>query len=174
MTDKDNIKLNTDTLSSRRSGSSVGVHVKRKRKIITKPSTTKAPDSSRSIKKEVKKGIVKENPPKEPIISKASPVKDPTTTDPKATKKHKIDKDEKIEKMENKELHLKSPSYKKDKRKMPTGKHLHSKSRKKRMERLERRLQGCQPKSWHIRRLLGRRGSCATLSGVIDENKMMK
>ncbi len=117
MTDKDNIKLNTDTLSSRKSGSSVGVHVKRKRKIIAKPSTTKAPDSSRSIKKEVKKGTVKENPPKEPIISKASPVKDPTTTDPKATKKHKIDKDEKIEKMENKELHLKSPSYKKDKRK---------------------------------------------------------
>ena len=37
MSDKDNIKLKTDTLSSRKSGSSVGVHVKRKRKIIAKP-----------------------------------------------------------------------------------------------------------------------------------------
>ena len=36
MTDKDNIKLKT-ILSPRKSGSSVGVHVKEKRKIIAKP-----------------------------------------------------------------------------------------------------------------------------------------
>ena len=57
MTDKDNIKLKTDTLSSRKSGTSAGVHVKRKRKIITKPSSTQASDFSQSIKKEV----IKEN-----------------------------------------------------------------------------------------------------------------
>ena len=54
---------------------------------------------------------------KDNIISKVSPAKEVTPTDPKPTKKHKIDKDEKIEKMENKELHLKSPGYKKDKNK---------------------------------------------------------
>ena len=37
MSEKDNIKLKTDTLSSRKSSASVGVHVKRKRKIIAKP-----------------------------------------------------------------------------------------------------------------------------------------
>ena len=36
MSEKDNIKLKTDTLSSRKSSASVGVHVKRKRKIIAK------------------------------------------------------------------------------------------------------------------------------------------
>ena len=113
MTDKDNIKLKTDTLSSRKSGSSVGVHVKRKRKIIAKPSNIQASDSLRSIKKE----IIKENSPKEITISKVSSTKEVTSTDQKPTKKHKIGKDEKIEKMENKELHLKSPSYKKDKNK---------------------------------------------------------
>ena len=39
------------------------------------------------------------------------------TSDLKPSKKHKIDKDEKIERMENKELHLKSPSSKKGKNK---------------------------------------------------------
>ena len=40
MSEKDNIKLKTDTLSTRKSGSSAsGVHVKRKRKIIAKPAT---------------------------------------------------------------------------------------------------------------------------------------
>ena len=40
MSEKDNIKLKTDTLSSRKSSASVGVHVKRKRKIIAKPVST--------------------------------------------------------------------------------------------------------------------------------------
>ena len=57
MTDKDNIKLKTDTLSSRKSGSSAGVHVKRKRKIIAKPSSSQTPQSSRSTKKEKKKKL---------------------------------------------------------------------------------------------------------------------
>jgi hypothetical protein len=39
MSEKDNIKLKTDTLSSRKSSASVGVHVKRKRKIIAKTVT---------------------------------------------------------------------------------------------------------------------------------------
>ena len=39
MSEKDNIKLKTDTLSSRKSSASVGVHVKRKRKIIAKPAS---------------------------------------------------------------------------------------------------------------------------------------
>ena len=117
MTDKDNIKLKTDTLSPRKSGSSVGVHVKRKRKIIAKPSSSPTPHSSRTIKKDEKKEIVKDNPSQEITISKVSPSKNVTSLDSKSAKKHKIDKDEKIEKMENKELHLKSPSYKKDKNK---------------------------------------------------------
>ena len=117
MTDKDNIKLKTDTLSPRKSGSSVGVYVKRKRKIIAKPSSSPTPHSSRTIKKDEKKEIVKDNPSQEITISKVSPFKDVTSLDSKSAKKHKIDKDEKIEKMENKELHLKSPSYKKDKNK---------------------------------------------------------
>ena len=40
MSEKDNIKLKTATLSSRKSSASAGVHVKRKRKIITKPIST--------------------------------------------------------------------------------------------------------------------------------------
>ena len=83
MTDKDNIKLKTDTLSSRKSGSSVGVHVKRKRKIIAKPSNIQASDSLRSIKKE----IIKENSPKEITISKVSSTKEVTSTDQKPPKK---------------------------------------------------------------------------------------
>ena len=54
MTDKDNIKLKTDTPSPRKSGSSIGVHVKRKRKIIAQPLSSQAPHSSRSPKKEEK------------------------------------------------------------------------------------------------------------------------
>ena len=60
MTDKDNIKLKTDTLSTIKSSSSAGVHVKRKRKIIAKPSSSQIPHSSRSIKKEEKKEVIKE------------------------------------------------------------------------------------------------------------------
>ena len=117
MTDKDNIKLKTDTLSSRKSSSTVGVHVKRKRKILVKPTSTQASHSTQTIKKEAKKEFVKENLSKEIAISKVSPAKDVSSVDSKPAKKHKIDKDEKIEKMENKELHLKSPSFKKDKNK---------------------------------------------------------
>ena len=40
MSEKDNIKLKTATLSSRKSSASAGVHVKRKRKVITKPRST--------------------------------------------------------------------------------------------------------------------------------------
>ena len=55
MSEKDNIKLKTDTLSTRKSGSSAsGVHVKRKRKIIAKPVTKdqKINDTSVVEKKE--------------------------------------------------------------------------------------------------------------------------
>ena len=93
MTDKDNIKLKTDTLSSRKSSSSAGVHVKRKRKILVKPTGTQTSDPSRSIKKEVKNGAVKENSSNEITISKVPPVKEVNSVDSKPTKKHKIDKD---------------------------------------------------------------------------------
>ena len=62
MTDKDNIKLKTDTLSPRKSGSSSGVHVKRKRKIIAKPSSSQTPHSSRPTKKEKKRNYKRESP----------------------------------------------------------------------------------------------------------------
>ena len=75
MTDKDNIKLKTDTLSSRKSGSSVGVHVKRKRKIIAKPSSSQTPHSSRSTKKEEKKEIIKESPHKRSQFQKYLPLR---------------------------------------------------------------------------------------------------
>ena len=78
MTDKDNIKLKTDTLSSRKSGSSAGVHVKRKRKIIAKPSSSQATYSSRSTKKDEKKEIIKESLPQEITISKVSTPKEVT------------------------------------------------------------------------------------------------
>ena len=96
MTDKDNIKLKTDTLSSRKSGSSVGVHVKRKRKIIVKPTSAQASESSLSVKKETKKEFIKDNTPKEVKTSNASPAQGVAAADPKPAKKHKIDKDEKI------------------------------------------------------------------------------
>ena len=56
MSEKDNIKLKTDTLSSRKSGSSAaGVHVKRKRKIIAKPTIKdkKINDNNTIEKKEI-------------------------------------------------------------------------------------------------------------------------
>ena len=56
MSEKYNIKLKTDTLSSRKSSASVGVHVKRKRKIIAKSvskDTLKTNDVA-VVKKEVK------------------------------------------------------------------------------------------------------------------------
>ena len=48
MSEKDNIKLKTDTLSSRKSSASAGVHVKRKRKIIAKP-VSKEPARTKNI-----------------------------------------------------------------------------------------------------------------------------
>ena len=118
MSEKDNIKLKTDTLSSRKSSPSAGVHVKRKRKIIAKPviNNKKTDDTTSVESKEIldsKDKLIS----KESLDSKLSKTSEPQSHDNKFTKKQKIDKDEKIEKMENKELHLKSPKQKKDKNK---------------------------------------------------------
>ena len=116
MTDKDNIKLKTNTLSSRKSTSSTGVHVKRKRKIITNSASSKKINikeekkESTEIPVSAKKNIANEDKSKKLVKNSDQP-----TQDAKSPKKQKIDKDEKIEKMENKELHLKSPKQKKDK-----------------------------------------------------------
>ena len=117
MTEKDNIKLKTDTISPRKTGTSAGVHVKRKRKIITKASPAKSVEQSTTVKKVLKKEVPSKNPITEVNSSKTSSTKETPPTESKSSKKHKVDKDEKIEKMENKELHLKSPSLKKDKNK---------------------------------------------------------
>ena len=116
MTDKDNIKLKTDTLSSRKSSSSTGVHVKRKRKIVAnsipskKINTNQEKKDSNDTATSSKKPVTNESK-----VTKAIKHIDQPSQDIKAPKKQKIDKDEKIEKMENKELHLKSPKQKKDK-----------------------------------------------------------
>ena len=115
MSEKDNIKLKTATLSSRKSSASAGVHVKRKRKVITKPISTqevKAKDAPLEKKENVNLSSEKTslNERKNNLSSKASVT---PTQDIKSPKKQKIDKDEKIEKLENKELHLKSPKQKK-------------------------------------------------------------
>ena len=119
MSEKDNIKLKTDTLSSRKSSASVGVHVKRKRKIIAKPASKESirtSDSSAEKKELINSSQIKQTSNKKNTDSliKAS---EPSTQDIKSTKKQKINKDEKIEKMESKELHLKLPKQKKDKNK---------------------------------------------------------
>ena len=116
MTDKDNIKLKTDTLSSRKSSSSAGVHVKRKRKIIP----NSVPSNKTNTKDQKKESTVtnvkeKNSPIIETKSTKPTIHTDQSAPDTKTPKKQKIDKDEKIEKMENKELHLKSPKQKKDK-----------------------------------------------------------
>ena len=117
MTDKDNIKLKTDTLTSRKSGSSSGVHVKRKRKIIANSVPSKKVNTQEEKKESLEGGT---SPSKKDITNEIKTKKinkhsDLPIQDNKAPKKQKIDKDEKIEKMENKELHLKSPKQKKDK-----------------------------------------------------------
>ena len=118
MTEKDNIKLKTDTLTSRKNNSPVGVHVKRKRKIITQTSTAQSDPSSKITKTDSKKEIIKDSASQNiKTTTKLSQTVENQTSDLKASKKHKIDKDEKIERMENKELHLKSPSSKKGKNK---------------------------------------------------------
>ncbi len=119
MSEKDNIKLKTDTLSSRKSSASVGVHVKRKRKIIAKPvskATLKTNDVA-VVKKEVKNSSPLKKTNNEKKVKTLAKVSEPPTQDIKSSKKQKINKDEKIEKMESKELHLKSPKQKKDKNK---------------------------------------------------------
>ena len=57
MTDKDNIKLKTETLSSRKNTSATGVHVKRKRKIIAKELTSNANQINKTTKKEIIKRV---------------------------------------------------------------------------------------------------------------------
>jgi translation initiation factor IF-2 len=119
MSEKDNIKLKTDTLSSRKSSASVGVHVKRKRKIIAKPASK---DSLKKNDVSVEKKEAKSSSPliktnNEKKVKTLVKVSEAPTQDIKASKKQKINKDEKIEKMESKELHLKSPKQKKDKNK---------------------------------------------------------
>jgi translation initiation factor IF-2 len=119
MSEKDNIKLKTDSLSSRKSSASVGVHVKRKRKIIAKPAL-KEPLRTNDVSAE-KRALTNSSAIKKTNNEKkaSSLVKavESSTQDIKSSKKQKINKDEKIEKMESKELHLKSPKQKKDKNK---------------------------------------------------------
>ncbi len=118
MSEKDNIKLKTDSLSSRKSSASAGVHVKRKRKIIAKVAS-KDPVRKNDVSLEKKEPI--KSPPlnnnSEKKANSSVKVTEPSSQDIKSPKKQKIDKDEKIEKMENKELHLKLPKQKKDKNK---------------------------------------------------------
>ena len=119
MSEKDNIKLKTDTLSSRKSSASVGVHVKRKRKIIAKSvskDTLKTNDVA-VVKKEVKNSPPLKKTNNEKKVKTLVKVSEAPIQDIKSSKKQKINKDEKIEKMESKELHLKSPTQKKDKNK---------------------------------------------------------
>ena len=52
MSEKDNIKLKSDTLSSRKSTSSSGVHVKRKRRIVAKTSSSVNKPSINTEKKQ--------------------------------------------------------------------------------------------------------------------------
>ena len=118
MTEKDNIKLKTDTLTSRKNSSPVGIHVKRKRKITAQTSSTQSNSSPKNTKTDIKKEIIKDSAPQTiKTNTKLSQTVENQTSDLKSSKKYKIDKDEKIERMENKELHLKSPSSKKGKNK---------------------------------------------------------
>ena len=120
MSEKDNIKLKTDTLSTRKSGSPAsGVHVKRKRKIIAKPVSKdqKIDETSFAEKKQASKPSEDKITSTKSITEELPKISEAINNDNKSSKKQKIDKDEKIEKMENKELHLKSPKQKKDKNK---------------------------------------------------------
>ena len=119
MSEKDNIKLKTDTLSSRKSSASVGVHVKRKRKIIAKPvskDSLKKNDVS-VVKKEAKSSSPLKKTNNEKKVKTLVKASEPSAQDIKSSKRQKINKDDKIEKMESKELHLKLPKQKKDKNK---------------------------------------------------------
>ncbi len=115
MADKDNIKLKSDTLSSRKSAASAGVHVKRKRKIITNTAVSKKTNEPKLEKKENIDTEIKKNVSNNIKSAKSIKNTDIPLSESKTPKKQKIDKDEKIEKMENKELHLKSPKHKKEK-----------------------------------------------------------
>jgi hypothetical protein len=98
MSEKDNIKLKTDTLSSRKSSASAGVHVKRKRKIIAK-TVTKDPVKTNEIplrKERISKllSIQKKRITKKKAHSSVK-ASEPSSQDIKSPKKQKIDKDEK-------------------------------------------------------------------------------
>jgi len=115
MSEKDNIKLKTDTLSTRKSGSPAsGVHVKRKRKIIAKPATKDQKINNTSVveKKETSRPSEDKITTTKSIAKESPKTSEALVIDNKTPKKQKIDKDEKIEKLENKELHLKSPKQK--------------------------------------------------------------
>ena len=97
MSEKDNIKLKTDTLSSRKSSASVGVHVKRKRKIIAKPvskGALKKNDVS-VVKEEVKNSSPLKKTNNEKKVKTLVKVSEQPTQDIKSSKKQKINKDEK-------------------------------------------------------------------------------
>ena len=97
----------------------MGVHVKRKRKIIAKPvskDSLKKNDVS-VVKKEAKSSSPLKKTNNEKKVKTLVKVSEVPTQDIKPSKKQKINKDDKIEKMESKELHLKSPKQKKDKNK---------------------------------------------------------
>jgi translation initiation factor IF-2 len=124
MSEKDNIKLKTATLSSRKSSSSAaGVHVKRKRKIVTKPASKEQKlNITSSVEKKLTSNTAENKTnSKDSLPDKSAKSSEQFGNDNKTPKKQKIDKDEKIEKMENKELHLKSPKQKKDKNKKNKG-----------------------------------------------------
>ena len=91
MSEKDNIKLKTDTLSSRKSSASVGVHVKRKRKIIAKPvSKDPAKKNDASLeKKEITNPSPLKNNNNEKKVNSSVKINEPPIQDIKSPKKQK-------------------------------------------------------------------------------------
>ena len=91
MSEKDNIKLKTDTLSSRKSSASVGVHVKRKRKIIAKPVSKEQVirnDVSVEKKELINSSTIKKTNDEKKLDSIVK-VSEPPTQDIKSSKKQK-------------------------------------------------------------------------------------
>ena len=104
MSEKDNIKLKTATLSSRKSSASAGVHVKRKRKIITKPVSTqevKAKDAPLEKKENLNLSSQKVNLNEKKNNSSAK-ASEPPTQDIKSPKNKKMIKNKKKEKLKKK------------------------------------------------------------------------
>ena len=90
MTDKDNIKLKTDTLSSRKSSSSTGVHVKRKRKIVANSIPSKKINTNQEKKDSNDTAISSKKPiTNESKVTKATKHIDQPSQDIKAPKKQK-------------------------------------------------------------------------------------